>query len=376
MPKIINKNSNKEKLIKSYWSDSAQRFFVSLHEIPWISLTAISTLAGVLILFAYFRSIDHFPSDFSAVIGLGAAAAACAVGFLIAISLSLFGPTFVYHNSSLVVNKTDSSKNKNALENELIFLQLGGVGALSLYMAYPEFRDCGEILNAWILVGGVLVLIGLFAFGKVVSQGQTWGERFDRGWSCFLIAFMAITPLFFLAVFLQNFKSNYVNSFMLLLCFWTVIIAVNSVAATRLASAKPLAFILSFVTAAYLVFLVPLATSNPSFFPAMVAGYLGVREADFQTLQVPIKTCNLITGSISTGSQANDLVCSSGDWGQVKAQVLSNVGERWLIEIATENIQTKQASKLRLTVPRAEIQTVKSIKLKPKDEKPTVCSTP
>jgi hypothetical protein len=76
MPNFISKRNHKEKKIKSYWPESAKRIFESLNEIPWISLTAISTLTGILILVAYFRSIDHSPSDFSVVIGLGAVAAA------------------------------------------------------------------------------------------------------------------------------------------------------------------------------------------------------------------------------------------------------------------------------------------------------------
>jgi hypothetical protein len=374
MPKVISQKNLKEKHIKSYWPNSAKRFFASLSEIPWIGLTAVSTLAGVSILFAYFRSIDHFPSDFSAVIVLGAAAAACGLGFLVLISLSLFGPAFIYHNSPLPLQELNSTQENDSRQIELVCLQLGGFGALCLSIAYPELRDCGGVMNAWAISGFGLILFALFALIKVVRKGKNWHDRLLNSLYCFLISFMALVPLIFLALLLDQLKFTSVNSFILLLSCWLIVIIANSAAATKLRGYVVLA--LAFIVATYSVVFLPLITSSPSLFPKVVAGYLGVIDIDPQVLKIPTKTCTLIAGSASANSKVKDLVCLSGDWGQVKAQVLSNVGERWLLEIATENLQTKQVSKLRLTVPSAEIQTIKLVELTRGDEKPTVCKKP
>jgi len=60
-----------DRSIKSYWSIAVRRLFATLNEIPWVSLTALSTLLGGAILFVYFRSIGHVPSDLSSLFGLG-----------------------------------------------------------------------------------------------------------------------------------------------------------------------------------------------------------------------------------------------------------------------------------------------------------------
>jgi hypothetical protein len=289
-------------------------------------------------------------------------------------SLSLFGPAFIYQRSPLAEKTPISKEEKTSRMSELVCLQLGGLGVLSLYIAYPKFRDCGDLINGWTLVGGVLVLFGLFAFIKVVLQGATWHERLERSWNCFLIGFMAVTPLLIFVLLLQQFKSSYVDGFLFLMSSWLFVILINSAIATKLEGYKSLAFALVITT--YLVVLVSVVSNSPSFLPTMVAEYLGVRGADLQTLRIPSKTCDLISGSLGVDNKSTDLVCTSGDWGQVKAQVLSNVGERWLIEMPLENIQTKHATTLRLTIPRADIQTVSFVGVKTDLTKPAVCKQP
>lgn len=70
--------------------------FQALNEVPWLSLTALGTLLGVSVLFWYFSSIDFFPSDFSALIGLGVGAAISAFGVLCILVAGLFAPSGFY----------------------------------------------------------------------------------------------------------------------------------------------------------------------------------------------------------------------------------------------------------------------------------------
>jgi hypothetical protein len=79
---------------------------------------------------------------------------------------------------------------------------------------------------------------------------------------------------------------------------------------------------------------------------------------------VPKATCDLIRSALNTGQGSSSVQCGvgGGEWGAVNAQVLSNLGERWLIKGAVDAGGIAGAGgDLRITIPGADVQTVRRV---------------
>jgi hypothetical protein len=199
MSKIYGKKTINTKVIRSYWPDWVRRLFETLREIPWVSLTAISTLAGVLILFLYFQSINYFPSDFAALVSLGAATAICAIGVVVVLSLGLFAPAAVYsHYSS---DELPLGHPISLTQFQLVALQLGGVGGVFISIAYPLYRDCDVIFNHYGTIGIVLIGIGLVAWVKLLIPKGPLGSYVARSWAALSLTLLGLTPALIAAPF-------------------------------------------------------------------------------------------------------------------------------------------------------------------------------
>lgn len=352
MPKFISRKKIPEKRVQSYWPKGTLRLFETLREIPWVSLTAISTLCGVLILFLYFSSIDHFPSDFSSLISLGAAAAACAIGVLVVLSLGLFAPAAIY--SHYAGDDSSLGHRVSFSEFQLVFLQLGGVGALFLWVAYSRYRDCGLIQYWYVGIGATLELLVLIAFAHILRPAGSAGNRAARVWAGCLVMVFGLMPALIVIPLREIVASSGASFDILFFALWFLAILANAVSGNKL----PLLGVA--VAAMFLVILlyvaVPIATGHTHFFPRMVAKELGIRKETTTRIWVSRKNCELVKRSQQDQDKSNLLSCSDSDWNELKVQVLSNVGEQWLLELDVEQGTERKAPGLRFTLPRNEFQ--------------------
>lgn len=358
MPKIYGKRNVGEKPIQSYWPEWTSRLFESLKEIPWLSLTAVSTLLGALILFSYFRSIDHFPSDFSSLVGLGAATALCAFALVVVLAIGLFAPAAVYQHYSVDERASSSKEKKLFTEYELLFLQLGGLGWVLSGIAYSEYENCLIFISWYTFAGVPLLMLGLISFFKIVLHHGNWRRRLFRGWMAICIAVLSLAPFLVLLPFKDLIPDSSMDSSVVFLTLWALAVLANAATATQL-PAMAVALI-AVLLAGFMYLAFPLVTDRPSFFPTMVASFIGVRDEKVQDLRVPRKTCELIKSALGESDKSKDFNCTTAEWGEVRARMLSNVGDRWLIEIDIESAaNSAKASGLRLTIPKNDIQIVR-----------------
>lgn len=324
MPKIYGRRIVNEKRIKSYWPNWVRRLFETLKEIPWLSLTAVSTLLGALILFIYFQSIDHFPSDFSALIGLGAAASVSALALVVALAIGLFAPAAVYQHYYAEEKNSASEAKKFFTEYELVFLQLGGVGVVLSHIAYAGYRDCGNVFIWYGIVGTVLLVLGIVSFLRILGANGGWRRRLARSFTACAIATMTLAPFLVLIPLRELFASPMVDSSAALLTLWALAILVNAATATQLPGVA--IAVVAVMLSGFLYMGVPLMTDRPNFFPTMVASFLGVRDEIVQDLRVPKRTCALVMSALGATNKSNNVRCSEAEWGEVRAQVLSKEG--------------------------------------------------
>ena len=372
MPKVFGKKNAVDVAVTSYWPKWARRLFESLKEIPWLSLTAVGTLLGVLILFCYFQSIDHFPSDFSALISLGAATAVGAFGLTFLLALGLFLPAATYRNYAFDDAANNADTKRPFTELELICLQLGGVGFTFGVIAHSQYVDCGAVLTGYSLMAVGSLLFWITACLRILFSGGTRKQRFERLRASAGIAVFSSSLCFVFIPLLPVFASESLDATVIFATLWALAIIANASAAKNLPI--PGLLLTGGLIVGLLFIATPLATESETIFPKMVANLLGVRQEQAQDLRVPEKTCRLIQSAMGASVSSADLKCEADDWGKAKAQILSNVGGQWMIELAVASVQDpSKKSKLRLTVPGADIQVVRLIEDKLPDAKKISC---
>ena len=151
--------------------------------------------------------------------------------------------------------------------------------------------------------------------------------------------------------------TGYISVFVLI-GLSALVIAINAFVAPKFGGW--VAAVLAVVLSIWLLVVLPMNGANPVMFPEMIAQLLGVRDAKSQELRVPKKTCELISSALGSIRPSRGINCSADEWGAVNAQVLSNVGDRWVIQINTNSdVAGVKESYLRLTIPNQDVQTVK-----------------
>ncbi|MDR7307653.1 hypothetical protein [Rhodoferax saidenbachensis] len=364
MPKFIKKKSAASSAIKPVWSHKTRRIFLSLSEIPWLSLTALGTLLGVTILFWYFRSIDFFPSDYSVLIGLGVGAAASAFGVLCVLALGLFAPAALYRAHISESEEKKAEVKQHFTELEMVGLQLGGVGLVFGATAYPELRDCGIWLSFSSVLSVGMLLLWLVTLVKILLAREKQTSWRDTTSTAVGIAAANMFTFVILASLLPVFSSAYLSAGVILITLWMVAIFANASAAVRLRLLE--ISIAAGIVVVVLFVLLPAAASKRNLFPEMTASFLGIRDDAPADLRVPTKTCQLIRSAVPDGMVSKDLRCDADDWGKVKAQVLSKVGDQWLIEFSAEKKSDPVAvATFRITIPRSDVQVIREIEDRP-----------
>lgn len=356
MSRLNAKRQEKAAAVKSFWPVGFQRLFLSLNEIPWVSLTAFSTVLGGAVLFLYFRSIGHFPSDLSALFGLGITTAIVSMALLACFAFVLFSPTWLYQHGLADSDPAFQSISRKRVSVALAGLQFGVFGVFLLYFAYQQFI-CNRSSICWAIAGGVLCIWGGCSLVQTIRIPMELGQRVWSGVCAVLIGSCGLVPIVVLLPLQQALAPTGFLAVLIFFGLFAVIVFLNAFAAPTLVGRKAAAF--SLFVAMYLLMVAPLLGANPVFFPTLVAGALGVREAAPQELRIPQKTCQLLL-SAAGPNPPSSLQCTAGDWGAVTAQVLSNVGDRWLVQIIRKEVATgdEDVPYLRVTIPKDGIQVI------------------
>lgn len=372
MPKFVKRKPAIGSEAKSVWSYKTRRLFQSLNEIPWLSLTALGTLLGVTILFWYFRSIDFFPSDFSVLIGLGVGAAASAFGVLCMLALGLFAPAISYriYLWNPEGRKADIKRHFTGLE--MAGLQLGGVGLTFGLIAYPAFRDCGTWLSFYSVAAAVMLLLWLITLAKILFSNGRLNPWVDSSSAAVSIATASMFICLVVIALLPIFRFQYPYADVTLVTLWAFAILANALAAVRMRALE--ISIAGGLIVVVLFVLLPVAVNHRNLFPQMTANFLGIREDAPAELRLSAKTCQLILSAVPEDMTSKGLECGGEDWGMVKAQILSKVGDQWLIEFAVEkNSEPAVIAKLRVTIPRSDVQVIREVEDRPFLGKPKAC---
>lgn len=341
---------------KSFWPEWVQRLFISLSQIPISSLTALSTLTGVIILFAYFKSINRPPSEFSSVIFLGVAATVFCMFALVVLGIGLLGPVAVYQQYVAQEKNLLTARKKLFSYYELTSMQLTGMGLLLSLVAYINY-SCGDPISWWGILGGVLFIHGLIVSLKVVWFDGDVNRRRARGWTTVFVSLSALTPFLMLLPLKELLQSDGEFSMATFLVLWLMAILMNALLAEKLKGMEFFVFGLAF--AAYLYVVMPLLSAQPSYVPTKVATFLGIRSAEVLDLRVPMTTCRFVEDQVLGLVEVDRPTCSANGWGKVRARVLSNVGDSWMLEFENVKVDDRKVQQfLRLTVPRDGIQIV------------------
>jgi hypothetical protein len=336
------------------WPRWINRIFEGFREIPWISFAAIGSGLGVLILFFYFLSIDHFPGDFSSVVALGAVTAAYSIGLLITGALCFAAPAIIYRDYMTVEGGMPSPPSKVFTTTILILLQLGGAGFLFCLLLLGNYQKCRPNLAFLHWIGWPLLFVGLGALVSVFlnkKDGKSGGARAVTGLS---VGVLGSTPLLAIIPLLPLFHMTWWSGIAVIFVVWIFVIWANATLANKLPGIAIALASLVFIGWAYLA--LPFVVMQPHFFPNLVARHVGVRGEGEQMFYMPQGTCNLVRVAVSSVGGNASVNCSSVDWNAVSALMLSNVGDRWLIEVDAGVVPDPSDQKIRITVPGRDVQ--------------------
>lgn len=355
MPKVFGKKQVATPAVKSHWPVGWGSLFETLRVIPWLPLTALGTLAGVLLLSLYFRSIDYFPSDLSALVGLGVATAVCALGLYVALAFGLLAPAVKYRQYRNADKTTLDAWERAFSTLELAALQLGCVSLLFGWLANKKYHDCSQIFSSYTAIAVVAGLCCLIALVRIGWANGTVEQRLRRLSTGFEIVLYSAPAVAIFAYLLPIFKTTYFDFSNVFFVLWALAILVNALLPERLPAVALLAVGALVVWIAFIAF--PVMVGKGSLFSQMVASVMGVRQNHVQEFRVPSKTCLLIQSGLGTSSTPA-VHCGSGDWSAVNMQVLSNVGDQWFVEIQTDTKQDSAGTLLRMSIPKADIHLV------------------
>lgn len=361
MPRVYGKRKIYTATIESFWSAPMRRLFESIKEIPWVSLAAFSTLLGGSVLFFYFRSIGYMPSDLSALVALGGVTALATFGVLVVQTLSIFAPAWIYQMHGVEQAALNAEASRPFKLWELISLQCGGVAALFLWIAYAYYRDCEVVEWLTLTVGGVMLPFFLVALGNIVTHKGTRGARLNRLNTSWVIALFALLPFYVLYDIRGVFTGGWIDPFYLVLICWGVLVIGNSWLATSLKWQG--VFLLTIYGMLVFFVVVSIAISGKSVFPTMVATTLGLRSDGPTELILPQETCKLVRDVMASEGGEPPLHCDESSSHRLRVQVLSNVGERWLIELdAKPEDQAEVRHQVRITIPATGVQRVRVVR--------------
>jgi len=276
---------------------------------------------------------------------------------VIGFAFVLFSPTWMYQHGlpdSITLHKQFDSTRMSV---DLAGLQSGAVGILLISVAF-QISACNGDTFLWFGSGTLLFFWGVYALWHITTSAIGWRLRL---WSFLVAVPMGFCGVLIFAVLrsiqLALVPTGYIAVFVLI-GLSALVIAINAFVAPKFGGWA--AAVLAVVLSMWLLVVLPMNGANPVIFPEMVAQLLGVRDAKSQELRVPKKTCELILSALGSIRPSKGINCSTDEWGAVNAQVLSNVGDRWVIQINTNSVVAGvKEPYLRLTIPNQDVQMIK-----------------
>lgn len=338
--------------------------------IPWVTLGAAGTGCGLSLLYFYFRSIDFVPADIPAMLSASLFVGLLAAALYLYTVGSLLVPLWAYREAGL-----DDQPNGNR-PSSLWTLQVSGVGAFLLFVGFQLWRDCKPSPEYLLIPGALFILCGGLAWGRHQIKQTTHKHSFwKRQLSALGVCFFGVFP--FLALFTLLFPSHGAGWWHLgvFVAVWLLVVLGTSLLFHKM----PLwgcALLLMVVTPLFMVSL-PGLQGRVSYLPTIVAEMAGVRAKQVSELRMPKSTCDLIRSALNASPTVKPVNCAEGaEWSTVHAMVLSNLGERWLIELQLDGPQPQgRNGVVRVTVPGDGIHTVRQIAPPPLTDRALGCPT-
>lgn len=330
----------------------ARLLLQQLAAFPWVGFGAIGSGFGVALLAFYFRSIDFVPPDIPSVLGASVFVAMLAFALSVWVVVSLVGPLWMYREMGLPpVVIADGPAAPRAAALGLPALQLLGVGLfLLLWIGVPAWRECRPYAGAIVWIGAALTLLGAAGWGwsewKIQGMRPVWWKRLHRVlWVCV----GGVLPVGALLALLWPGQGGDGWHLGLLAMLWLCVVMASAFLGRFPVWACVLMATVSFPG---VVMSLSVAMGKPSLFPTKVAEIAGIRSSNVIELRAPASTCLLLQSALGTARADKPLNCDGSEWGSAHAQVLSNLGARWLIEIPLAGDQPQgRNGALQLTVP-------------------------
>jgi hypothetical protein len=338
---------------------SGRRALAMVRDFPWVGLGVLSTCIGVLIMYAYFRGVGHVPADFATVLGAGVGIAGATFVYMLAVMLALIAPhvAFTLMESLKTAPWRAWPGPLKDTNNLLIGAQLLSVGLLHLYVAWGLWRDCVPGLAYVLIPAGILLGTGGATVAHAGWRRSVW--RWTTTLSFLQLLLLSSLPLLVLSALLMPTGTTSVWDYLLWLAVWLGFVA----ALGHLPKEVPLwavAMVVPFLLPAVL-WGAPFLRGHGDLFPQRVMEMAGIRTAKAVELKVPRATCELIAATARFGP-AGQTVTACGvetPWVTVRAQVLSNLGSRWWVEVQqVGDLPVDPAEVLRMSIPAEGVQLV------------------
>ncbi len=329
----------------------AKRVLRMLKAIPWVGIGAIGTGLGVLLLVAYFKAIGFVPPDVPSIIGASVFVAMLAVVFSAMVVGGVVIPAWAYQEGQLPHPPgAGAQRIPFAHRLGLPALQVIGVGALISYLGVREWMRCGAYANWYLSIGVAFASVGtgiwVWLEFKRIAAPRPWLKRSgNAAW----VALLGALPLGVLMLLLLPGQNIGWSHLIVVIFVWGVVVATSALLDRFPVWGSALIATLCFPLVA---FSLPALFGDASLYVRQVAEIAGIRSARPVELRVPVTTCRLIQSALASAEPRQPVDCDHPEWGSAHAQVLSNLGARWLVEVPLRE------GALRLTIPADGVQHV------------------
>lgn len=349
-----------------------------LAAIPWVACGAIGTGFGVALLYFYFASIEFVPADIPAILSASLLVAMLAFAFYAWVVVCLIAPLAAYRGMELHVEETsdepDQAKSKASLSG-LWALQFLGVGGLLVVIGLPQWLKCMPLSHYPLGTGVVFVGVGVLGWmrseTRMGSRRRAWKKRLGLA---LLVSVAGALPFVVLVQLLVSDRGAEWVHLIAFLAAWLTVVATSAfVEKIPVWGCALLLTILSPV----LMYSLPGLLGFPAFFPTKVAQIAGIRSPKAVELRLPLVTCQLIESAMGNAVVTKTVNCHErSGWGSAHAHVLSNLGERWLIELPLDGDQPHgRNGAVRVSIPGDGVQTVRRIAPPPLPDRAIGCPT-
>lgn len=339
------------------------RVLAFLRDFPWVAAGAICTCLGVVVLYTYFRSIDFLPPDLTSIVGAGLAIGLIALGYVVTMVLALMAPRWAYLETRLVASAAQDRLPGPFGKVNLVLLSLQALGAGGLLAgaAYLLWADCSPFALYFAVPAVILLVAGIAGWWIVERRNhRSVGERLWRLASAVLVGFFGSIPFLTLWVVLVPIA----HASWLDLGAWFGVWVGFAILVAWLPDDFPhwAMGVLALILVPTVLLPLPMVFGRSALFPTEVVTLARIRLPQSVELRVPDSTCDLLRSALAP-AEANYLVeCGGpGGWGSVRAQVLSNLGSRWWVELSPlkqDESNPAVAAPIRLSIPAEGVQIV------------------